>query len=59
MISADVEDGANVEFDAAASRGEFAVADEIDAAKFIAQVNVIYLFDAFDSKMPRTKPPWH
>jgi hypothetical protein len=59
MISADVEDGATVEFDAAASRGEFAVADEIDGAGSIAQNGVIYLLDAFDSKMPRTKPPWH
>ena len=59
MISADVEAGAIVEFAAAAPRGEFAVADQIDAAGPIAQDGVIYLLDAFDRKMPRTKPPWH
>jgi hypothetical protein len=59
MTSADVEAGATVEFDAAAVHGEFAVADEIDAAGFLAEDGVVYLLDAFDSKMPRTKPPWH
>ena len=59
ITSAEVESIATVGFDAAAPRGEFAVADEIDAAGSIAQDGVIYLLDAFDRKMPRTKPPRH
>jgi hypothetical protein len=59
MTSADVEARATAKFDAAAVRGEFAGAVGIDGAGSIAQNGVIYLLDAFDSKMPRTKPPWH
>jgi hypothetical protein len=58
MTSAVALAGAAGEIVAAASRGEFAVAGEIDSAGSIAQDGVIHLLDAFERRMRRTNPSW-